>query len=232
LRPAIVELRGNHGVARPATDHSPGAAAARPSSSTTGPAPIEWRSAAPVLSGALTTLRELKTDDAPALLELLSSDEVSRFISAPPATVEAFERFIRWGREQRAAGAQVAYAVLDASSGTTMGLIQIRRLDASFTVAEWGFVLGSQYWGSGRFMDAAQQALRFAFETLGVHRLEARAAVENGRGAAVLTKLGAVQEAVLRKSLHRNGRYFDQALWAILRRDWLRRRAAAAFVIH
>ena len=47
----------------------------------------------------------------------------------------------------------------------------------------------------------------FAFDTLGVHRLEARAAVANGRGNGALRKIGAVQEGVLRKSFLKNGQH-------------------------
>ena len=53
-----------------------------------------------------------------------------------------------------------------------------------------------------------------------MHRLEARAAVTNGRGNAALRKLGAVHEGVLRKSFLRNGEYLDQALWTILADEW------------
>ena len=59
-----------------------------------------------------------------------------------------------------------------------------------------------------------------SFETLGVHRLEARAAVLNSRGNGALLKIGAVKEGVLRKSLERNGQFLDQALYAILDSDW------------
>jgi RimJ/RimL family protein N-acetyltransferase len=62
--------------------------------------------------------------------------------------------------------------------------------------------------------------LGFTFDTVGVHRLEARAAVLNGRGNGALRKLGACQEAVLRKSFSRNGRHLDQMLWSILEEDW------------
>jgi RimJ/RimL family protein N-acetyltransferase len=55
--------------------------------------------------------------------------------------------------------------------------------------------------------------------------MEARAAVENGRGNNALRKIGAVQEGILRKSFLRNGRYLDQALWAILPEDRYRSKA-------
>ena len=70
------------------------------------------------------------------------------------------------------------------------------------------------------FQDGAELVLDFAFDTLGVHRLEARAAVLNGRGNGALQKLGAVEECVLRKSFHHRGECLDQVLYAILDVDW------------
>ena len=96
----------------------------------------------------------------------------------------------------------------------------MRELEPGFGTAEWGFAIGSPFWGTGVFEEGAELMLDFAFDTLGVHRLEARAAVKNGRGNGALRKIGAVQEGVLRKSFQRNGEYLDQALYAILNDDW------------
>ena len=60
----------------------------------------------------------------------------------------------------------------------------------------------------------------FSFGVVGVHRLEARSIASNGRGNAALRKVGALQEGILRRSFQRNGRYFDQILWSILKDDW------------
>ena len=70
------------------------------------------------------------------------------------------------------------------------------------------------------FQEGADLVLEFAFETLGVHRLEARSAVRNGRGNGALRKVGAVQEGLLRKSFLRNGEYLDQVLYGIVEDDW------------
>jgi len=100
-----------------------------------------------------------------------------------------------------------------------VGLFQVRQSVPDFESAEWGFALGSAYWGSGVFMVGAQLVLDFAFEVIGVHRLEARAAVQNGRGNGALRKVGALQEGILRRSFLRNGAHLDQVLWAILSSD-------------
>ena len=90
----------------------------------------------------------------------------------------------------------------------------------------------SRTWGTGLFIDAAQLALDFVFDELGVERLEARAALVNGRGNGALRKLGAVQELVLRRSLHSGGRYLDQALWTILATDWRETRPVVVVGAH
>ena len=151
---------------------------------------------------------------------MLTSEEVSRFISPPPSTVVGFERFIAWTLRQRAAGSYACFAVTLKGSDTAVGIFQIRETEPGFGTAEWGFAIGSPYWGTGIFQEGAQLVITFAFETIGVHRLEARAAVKNGRGNGALRKIGAVQEGILRKSFLRNGEYLDQVLWSILDEDW------------
>jgi RimJ/RimL family protein N-acetyltransferase len=192
----------------------------------------DWKKALPAIAGARVTLRELRLSDAASLCELLTSEEVSRFISPPPTTVDGFERFIQWTHVERAAGRYVCFAVVPHGLDTAIGIFQVRQLEPGFGTAEWGFAIGSPFWGTGVFMDAARLTVEFAFETVGVHRLEARAAVLNGRGNGALAKIGAVKEGVLRRSFMRNGEYLDQALWSMVREEWRQTKAVWGSVIH
>ena len=180
----------------------------------------DWRRSLPVLHAASVTLRELRLSDAASLCALLSTDEVSRFISPPPTTVEGFERFIVWTHRERAPGHYVCFAVVPDGLEHAIGLFQVRQLGGSFEVAEWGFAIGSAFWGTGVFTQSAREVLAFAFTALGTRRMEARSAVANGRGNGALLKLGATREAVLRKSFLRNGVYHDQVLWSIVADEW------------
>jgi len=188
----------------------------------------DWRTGLPVLTGKRVTLRELRMSDAASLFAMLTTEEVARFISPPPSTVEGFERFIAWTLRQRAAGTYVCYAVTLHGFDTAIGIFQVREIEPGFNTAEWGFAIGSPFWGTGLFEEGAELVLDFVFDNVGVHRLEARAAVRNGRGNGALVKIGAVQEGVLRKSFLRNGEYLDQVLYAIVEDDWRASREAAA----
>jgi RimJ/RimL family protein N-acetyltransferase len=185
----------------------------------------DWRVGLPVIHGTLAMLRELRTSDAPSLLAMLTTVEFSRFISPPPPTVEGFERFIAWAGTQRMAGNYVCFAVVPVGYDTATGLFQVRRLEPGFASAEWGFAIGSGFWGTGIFLELARLVVDFALDELGVHRLEARSCVKNGRGNGALRKVGAIQERVLRRSFLRNGEYLDQVLWSILCEDWRQAKA-------
>jgi RimJ/RimL family protein N-acetyltransferase len=185
----------------------------------------DWRRGLPILPGSLVTLREPRHSDAASLCALLTPNEVSRFITEPPSSVAGFERFIAWAILQRRAGQHACFVITLKGFDTAIGLFQIREGEPGFGSAEWGFVMGAAFWGTGVFAEAAELVLRFAFETLGVHRLEARAAVQNGRGIGALAKLGAVQEGVLRRSFLRNGRYLDQFLYTLIDEQWSDSRA-------
>ena len=185
----------------------------------------DWCVELPVLVGTRVSLRELAITDAPALVANLNALEVQRFIAPPPSTIEDLRELHRLGAVRTR-----AWALRLLRGRAARDVRPDRRVPASsdrgrFTTAEWGFALGSSFWGGGYFSDAARMVVDFAFDTVGVSRLEARSAVDNRRGNGALRKLGAVQEGVLRRAFHKGDRAMDAALWTILCDDWRQLRA-------
>ena len=191
-----------------------------------------WRAGLPVLAGSNFVLRELRIEDAPSLLAMLNTEEVSRFISPPPTTVEGFEAFIKWTIRERELGNYICFGVVPAGMTTAIGLFQLRSLEAGFASCEWGFAIGSSFWGTGLFAECARAILSFGVDVVGLQRFEARAAVANGRGNGALRKIGAVQEGVLRRSFLRHGHYHDQVLWSVLAEDWRMQRVSTAVAVN
>jgi RimJ/RimL family protein N-acetyltransferase len=193
----------------------------------------DWRHALPVLTGERSCLRELEPEDAATLLPLLSAPEVARFISPPPHSLEQFAWFIETSRTERAAGRYAGFALVPHGHEAAVGVVQLRQTERGFVTAEWGFAMSSRWWGSGLFLEASRLLIDFAFGTVGVHRLEARAAVANGRCQAAMQKLGAVREGVLRQSLTAaDGTRLDQVLWSILAADWRELLATTSVRVH
>src|SRR3954462_8512027 len=74
------------------------------------PSATDWRTGLPTLTGSMVTLRELRLADSPSLFVSLTTDEVARFISPPPTTLDGFERFIGWAHRPRAPRPDVCLA--------------------------------------------------------------------------------------------------------------------------
>jgi RimJ/RimL family protein N-acetyltransferase len=185
-----------------------------------------WRAGLPVLHGAGITLRELQLADAETLASLFGDPEVRQYIPQPPATGSDFTRFIQWARVQRESGTILCLGIVPDGGDAAVGILQLHELEPPFRTAEWGFVLGRPYWGTGLFKRGTQLFLQFAFETVGVLRLEARAMATNARANAVLRRTGSTEEGHLRRSFLMGGEYHDDALWALLSSDWRRQQGA------
>ncbi len=192
----------------------------------------DWKSGLPVLSNELVTLRDLRVSDAPSLCATLSSQEVHRYMSAPPSGVAGFERFIRWTHDERSSGRLICFAVVPAGYDVAVGIMQVRQIDAAFTMGEWGAALGSQFWGTGLFGAAVDLLFAFVFDAVGLRRLEARAAIQNGRANGAARKVGGVPEGVARQALFCRGEYHDQLMWSILAEDWRQSRQRPEVVVH
>ncbi len=180
-----------------------------------------WSSNVPALQSPCVTLRGLLSGDAETLFTLLTTQPVGQFILPAPDSVERFERFIQWTQHQQDSGRQICFGIVPAGHDAAVGLIQVRREFPEASTAEWGFALSERFWGTGLFLASAELLLTFLFETAGVHRLEARTIVDNGRANGALQKLQAVQEGRLRQGFHRNAEHLDQYLWSILADEWL-----------
>ena len=173
-------------------------------------------------------LREVESSDAHSLFTLISDDpKVEQYISPPPPSEDAFAGFIAWSHRERAEGRGVCFAIVPKGLEQAVGLFQVRALEPKFFIAEWGFALGSSFWSTGMFEEAATLVANFTFDVLGAHRIEGRAATVNGRGNGALTKIGAVSEAILKNALGRDGAWHDQLLWTIIREEWKDRQTGA-----
>jgi ribosomal-protein-alanine N-acetyltransferase len=182
--------------------------------------PFDWRAGLPALGGDLVMLRELRPADAQTLYTELSSPEVKRFIWAPPPSVAAFEKFIEWTPTERIAGKYICYGVVPNGELHACGVFELRQLQPGFLRGELGFAVTHRLWSGGLFVEAAWLLLDFAFRQVRVHRVEARAAVNNERGNAALKALGARREGTLKEAFWQDDRFVDQYLWAFLDSRW------------
>ena len=98
----------------------------------------------------------------------------------------------------------------------SMGL----RVDLSDAAGEIGYWIGAEFEGRGIIARACRRFFDFAFEELGLHRVELCAADTNTRSRSVAERLGMRQEGVLRDGVRTPDGFRDLVIYGILEEEW------------
>jgi RimJ/RimL family protein N-acetyltransferase len=93
--------------------------------------------------------------------------------------------------------------------------------------AELGYWIGVPYWRRGFATEAGRSIVRFGFEELGLHRVQARHLERNPASGSVLRKLGMQLEGIHRHAVRKWGVFEDVALYSVLITDWRQETTAA-----
>ncbi len=175
----------------------------------------------PLLAGPRILLREPRAADAEPLFLYTSDPEVTRYLAFDsPRSVAESLRFIERASVLRGCDAEYVFIIADRLTDEPLGITSLRHLDPVMGTAQIGTWVRRQSWGAGVNAEAKGLLLAYAFGPLGLHRIEARIAVENGRSRNAFAKLGGCLEGTLRQSFRKNGTVLDQHLYAILAPEW------------
>ncbi len=175
-----------------------------------------------VLAGELVRLEPLAAEHVPALTDIaLAHLEAFRLTSTPtdPATAEAY--FAKASR-QRDAGTAHPVAVVLQKGGRTVGCSRLSEIEVGHRRCELGFSwYDPALFGSGVNVESKLLLLGFAFERLGLHRVQIHTDTRNLRSQRAIEALGARQEGVLRRhQVAKDGYVRDTVVYGITDLDW------------
>jgi len=151
--------------------------------------------------------------------------EVTRYmLQVMPLTRLAEEAFF-----ERVAGATdaVTWAVHD-EHGRHIGGTGLHKIDWRNRCAESGIIIGDrEAWGKGYGTEVMRVRTKWAFEELGLHRIESQCFADNVGSATCLGRAGYRRIGVARQRQWKHGRWHDILLWEILDEDYFGRRGEA-----
>ena len=181
---------------------------------------MSYSSASIALHGPTLTLRPPVAEDAPALLELASDPDVTRWFSWGPYTsVEQPRAYVERLAGQRERGEQLDLLVVHREHGAAgiTGLSEFSARDRRCVVGTW---FGRRFWGTGANRESKALVAHLVFGVLGMHRLGAYSNTANVQSTKALLAIGFRHEGVLR-DWHRHGdKYFDVNVFGMLRAEW------------
>jgi len=173
----------------------------------------------PLLDGGGLRLRPLADGDVGAIFELFGDPEVVHLTSIQCLVSEAEARdFIAGIRESFLSGRLYQWGI--EVEGELVGTCTLAGIDRQHRRAELGFAVLRRRWGGRVVSLALPPVIDFAFERLGLHRLEADADPRNEASLRVLERLGFRREGLLRERYFQQGEVQDAVVFGLLRREW------------
>ena len=175
----------------------------------------------PELRSARLRLREVRTDDAPALFAIHSDPQVMRYWSYPAWTQAAqAEQKVADIQRQRRELDILVWTIADAGTDRLIGTSAVFAIDLAQGRAEIGYSLHRDWHGRGLASETLRLILRYLFDELGLRRIEADADPRNAASCRLLEKLGFVREGLLRERWHVNGELSDSLIYGLLRSEF------------
>ena len=168
-------------------------------------------------------LRRLEMRDAPDLFDYSRDPQVAKHVLGDAhRSVGESRAYLRYMLRKYRMGEPASWGIELKETGRVVGTIGYMWYQRDNNACEVGYSLARRRWNRGYMTEALAEVLRFSFEELGVHRVEAQHEVENAASGAVMRKCGMRKEGTLRGRLYNKGRYVDVDLYAMLREDYAR----------
>ena len=176
-----------------------------------------------MLVGEKTVLTPLDHANAETIRGWINDARVNRYLltGQVPVTPAQESAFYEASEVAWAAGTAYRFEIHVAADGRYIGNCGLDRVDLRHRDATIGIVIGdleSQDKGYGR--DALTTLLRFAFDTLGLHRVQIECHVTNERGLHLYRSLGFAEVGRRRDAVFTNGGFVDEYVFDMLEGEW------------
>ncbi|WP_267639583.1 GNAT family N-acetyltransferase [Haloarchaeobius amylolyticus] len=171
------------------------------------------------LTDGRVSLRPIEPDDLPALRAGWNDPAVWRMLdTVEPQSPGSFERMVEgWQDDDR----HVPFAI-DADG--LVGLLQVKRIHWQSRICTFSYFVLPDATGDGYATAAVELGLEYAFDSLGLHRVQAKTIALNEGSQRVLEKAGFTHEGTARRQAYVDGSYHDLLSWGLLDEEWRERR--------
>jgi len=175
----------------------------------------------PTLHTERLILRPFSLEDAPIVRELAGAFEIADVTLNVPHPYEEgmAEEWISSHEAVYAEGRGTPYAIVRRDDAQLLGAINLM-LTPRFDRAELGYWLGVPFWGKGYCTEAARAIIDYGFRELGLVKIVGTHLTRNPASGRVMSKVGLVQEGILRQHVKRWGDHEDIATYGLLRPEW------------
>jgi len=175
-----------------------------------------------LIRNSVVSLRQMEESDVSALSEIAFDTNIWRYFVSNAGSDAGIRQYINGMVANRSRGVMIPFTIVEAGTGRVAGSSAFGNISEADQRVEIGWSwLGTAFQGTGVNTNAKYLMLRYAFEVLACERVEFKTDVLNLRARGALSKIGAVEEGVLRShTLMHDGRRRDTIYYGVLRSEW------------
>ncbi|CAM3754911.1 GNAT family N-acetyltransferase [Corallococcus sp. ZKHCc1 1396] len=172
-------------------------------------------------------LRLITRDDADEMVAMYGEPETARSLNLEvPLRPEIIREKLAVDLEAMRRGEAIRWVLFSREDEKPLGFLSLFNWNVKARRAEVGYMVARKVWGQGVMKTLLPVMVRFGFEQMGLHRMEALVSVRNPASLRVLTRAGFRQEGVLRSYQPTpGGGFVDMHMLSLLEDEW---RAALA----
>ncbi len=176
----------------------------------------------PRLETERLVLREMQPEDAFAIFQIFSDEEVMKYYDMEAFTsIEQAEAMIERQQTRFAQKERFRWGITLKDEDVVIGTGGYVAWDKQQHLGGIGYDLARAYWQQGIMTEAVAAMVRFGFEEMGLNRIEAMVMPDNSASARLLQKLGFQEEGILHEYGFWKNTFHDLKLFALLKRDFL-----------
>jgi len=164
--------------------------------------------------------RKIILDDAKEIFLIRSNDDVMRYMDVPRHySVSDSEKLLQSIEESLKNENGINWAIIEKDSNAFIGYIGFIRIFSEHCRAEIGYALKPEYWGKGYMYETINRLVKFGFEEIKLHSIEANVNPMNERSKKVLERVGFKKEAYFRENYLFDNKFLDSTIYSLLEKD-------------
>lgn len=170
-------------------------------------------------------LRPLQPEDEKYLLPIsLNEPDTWKYSLVSASGENGLRNYLDIAFEAKLSGKEYPFIVFDKRNNEYAGSTRFYDINLPFKTLQLGYTwYGKKFQGTGLNKHCKYLLLSFAFETLGMERVEFRADNNNERSIAAMKSIGCKVEGVLRSNMptREDGIRRDSIVLSILKDEWV-----------
>lgn len=174
----------------------------------------------PTLHSERLILRQMDANDAEAIVDLFSHPDVLRYLNQEPTdSLDKARGLIDWFNSMYRDHEAVTWAVTLQDDDRLIGTAGTYAWDRDDRHVDIGYHILPLHWNQGYATEANRMVIRWCFNNLDVHRIQADCTEGNLASERVMLKSGFKHEGTWRESCWEHGRFVNIKQFGLLRHE-------------